>query len=149
MEQSPPWEANSHSANQEILHLLWCPKINLRIHNSPPLVPNLSQMNPMQTFPPYFLKIHSNTILHLRLDRPSGGFLLPGLPDQNFVCISNLYRACNIPSPSHPPWIDRTNHIRSGVQTNFPPILHRNAIWEIRKWLQKDFLFIGSMARHL
>jgi len=23
MEQSPSWEANSHSANQEMIHLLW------------------------------------------------------------------------------------------------------------------------------
>jgi len=27
---------------------------------SPPLVPILSQMHPIRTFPPYFPKIHSN-----------------------------------------------------------------------------------------
>jgi len=32
MEQSPPWEASSHSTSQEIHHLSWNPKV--RIHKS-------------------------------------------------------------------------------------------------------------------
>jgi hypothetical protein len=35
MEQSSSWEADSHSANEEITHLLWNPKIHYRVHNSP------------------------------------------------------------------------------------------------------------------
>jgi len=32
-------------------------------HKSLPLVPTLSQMHPVHTFPPYFPKIHSDIIL--------------------------------------------------------------------------------------
>jgi hypothetical protein len=42
MEQSPSWEANSHSASQ-IPSLLWDAKFHYRVHTSPPLDPILSQ----------------------------------------------------------------------------------------------------------
>jgi hypothetical protein len=61
-EVSPPWEANKHSASQEIPCLLYNPKVHYRVHNSPPLVSILSQMNTVHTFPPYFRQkscIHS------------------------------------------------------------------------------------------
>jgi len=58
LEQSPSLEAASHSASQDC-RFLWNSEVHDRIHNSPPLVPLLSQMNPVHTFLPNFSKIHS------------------------------------------------------------------------------------------
>jgi hypothetical protein len=51
MKQSSSWEANSHLANQKILHLLWNPI--------------LSQVNPVHTLQDSFFKIHLILSSHL------------------------------------------------------------------------------------
>jgi len=43
-------------------HILWDPHARHLAHNNPPLVPILSQINPVHVLPPYFLKIHFNII---------------------------------------------------------------------------------------
>jgi hypothetical protein len=59
---------NVCSASQEITSLLWNPMVHYCVHKSLPPMPIPSQMNPIHTLQPYFLKIH----LHLYL--PSGLF---------------------------------------------------------------------------
>ena len=72
MEKSPSWEANRFAASQAIPHILWNPKVHYGIHNSPPPVPILSQLDPGHTPTSHFLKIPLNIIPHLRLGLPSG-----------------------------------------------------------------------------
>jgi hypothetical protein len=54
--QRPACEANSRSASQENLRLLWNPNVHCCVHKSPPPVPFLSHMNPVYALPIYFLQ---------------------------------------------------------------------------------------------
>jgi hypothetical protein len=59
MKQSPS-EVNIPSAIQPP-RIAWNASIIYRIHNGQPLVPTLSEINPLHTpTPPYFLKIYFN-----------------------------------------------------------------------------------------
>jgi hypothetical protein len=114
MEQSPFWEANSLSASQEITCLLANPKFHYRVHNSPPLVPVLSQTIPVHNFPPYFPKIYYNTIL-LFMPIPSEWCLPFRFSEQS---VNTLFSSlpCVLIATSHLPRLDQLNNIWWSVQ---------------------------------
>ena len=74
MEQSPSWETNRVSANQEIPHILWNMKVHYRIHKCPPPVPIVSQLHPVHTSYPTSWRPFFILSSHLRLGLPSSLF---------------------------------------------------------------------------
>jgi hypothetical protein len=62
MELSPFWEAANCAATQELISVLWNPKVRFRVHKNPPLVPIPSQIDPIYTIPSYLSKIHFNIV---------------------------------------------------------------------------------------
>jgi hypothetical protein len=86
---------------RNIARLQWKPKVHGRVHNSPSLVPILSQTHPLRTLPSYFFKVHFNVrpIHHSCLNLPSG--LFPSafsVLHQNHVRISLICHACHMPA---------------------------------------------------
>jgi hypothetical protein len=79
------------------------PKVHHRIHNSPPTIPILSQVNPLHSPPPpaNLPKVHFDPIYDLVLQVVS---FLRALPHQNTVHVSPLSHACHMPRPPHSPW---------------------------------------------
>jgi hypothetical protein len=74
MELSPSWEAPNCAPTQELPNILWNPKVHYGVHKSPPLLPILSQIDPVHTAPFYISQIHFNFSIHLRLGLPNNLF---------------------------------------------------------------------------
>jgi hypothetical protein len=69
MELSRYWEATTCAATQEFHNILWKPKVHYDVHKIPPLVPILSQTNPVHLTPSYLSKINYNIVAYLRHTR--------------------------------------------------------------------------------
>jgi hypothetical protein len=63
MEQSTPSDADSYWDSWQIPSLLCNVKVHYHVYKSLPLVPVLSQMSPVHTFPTFFLMMYFNIIL--------------------------------------------------------------------------------------
>jgi hypothetical protein len=62
MKQSPTWDSNVHLDSQEILRLLWNPKVSHRVY-SPTTGPCPEPVNSLRKLMSYFFRIHFNIIL--------------------------------------------------------------------------------------
>jgi len=114
MDQNPSQEANQFSANQEIPHILWNPKVHYCIRKCPPPVPILSQLDPFHTPTSHFLRINLNITL---LSTPGSHkwSLSHRFPHQNPVYTSPLPHTCYMPHLSHYSWFYHPNNIGQGV----------------------------------
>jgi hypothetical protein len=74
MEKNLSWEPNRFPPNQEIPDFLWNPNVHYLIHQSPPPVPILSQINRVSAPPPHLTSRRSILILpsHLHQGLPNG-----------------------------------------------------------------------------
>jgi hypothetical protein len=57
MELSPSREAANYEAAEELSCILWNPKVHYSAHKNPPLVPILSQIDPVHTIRSYLKSI--------------------------------------------------------------------------------------------
>lgn len=62
-EQNSSWEANSSSLSKRITHIPWHRTVRDQLHNSPPFVPILSQINPVHIFAINYSQINFIIIL--------------------------------------------------------------------------------------
>jgi hypothetical protein len=74
MELSTSREGANCATIQELPSILMYTKVHYRVHKSPPLVPILSQVDPVHTIPSCLSKIYFNIVHPPCLPLPSGLF---------------------------------------------------------------------------
>jgi hypothetical protein len=114
MDQSPSWQANSSLASQSTAHVLWRPKDHYSGTNSRPLIPILSQINPLNAPPPNFLKVRFNIILS-STSRSTEWSHSSSFPHQNPPRTSLHPCMCYMTHPYHSPWLSCSKSIWWGV----------------------------------
>jgi hypothetical protein len=97
MELSPSSEVASCAATHEIANIFRNPKIHYRVHKIPPLVPILSQIDPVHTNPSH-LRFTLILSTHLSLCLPRG--ILPSGFPINILC-SFLFSPIYVTCPAH------------------------------------------------
>jgi hypothetical protein len=103
------WETASCAPIQEFPSILWDSKVHYCVHNSTPVVPFLSLINPVNTTPSYPTKIHFNVIHPPHVLVLLVVSFLPAFPPIFYMHASSSH-SCYMPCPSHPPWLDHSNY---------------------------------------
>ena len=115
MQHSPSCKTNRSVASQQITHILWKTKVNCRIRRWPPHVSNLSQLDPIHTPTPHYLKVHLSIIL-TSITRPPKWPLTLRFPHQNLVHGFPLCYTCYMPLLSHFSLFYHPNNVGCEVQ---------------------------------
>jgi hypothetical protein len=102
MEQNPSEEANSFSARQEIPRILWNLKLNYCVHKISPLVPTLSQINPITHSHPIYLTSKLILSFHLWVGLPDDPFL-SDFPTKTMYAFPFHQRTFRMPLPLYCP----------------------------------------------
>jgi len=116
MEQSPSWEANNTPATQKIPCILWEMEVHHHIHNSLPLVPDLSKINLGHILLSHCFKTNFNIGLPY-MPRSSNWSLSFRFPDQTPVwSTSPFLHTCHMPCPFQPPCLFHPTNTGRTVQ---------------------------------
>jgi len=86
------------AVSQEILRILWNPKVHYPTHKCPPPVPVLSQLHPVPKNPSHFLKVRLNVILPSTSGSPQWSlyFRLPHQKFQNILQDADYMGLCRL-----------------------------------------------------